>query len=236
MSPPQPLILLPPSEGKALGGDGPAWASGTMADEALDRHRRVVFRAAATIGAVQRRTPTRPAMERYTGVLYKELDWASLPAAARRRGTTQVRIVSGLWGLVAPSDLIPHYRLKMSDAVGELGRLATWWKPRLTPTLAERTSGAVVWDLLPIEHSAAVAWPAGAPQRRVTFRFVDREGRRVSHWNKLLKGSLVRWLLTEQPAGPEALAAFEHPLGYRFDAAASVLDGPVASAVLRQGP
>ena len=79
-------------------------------------------------------------------------------------------------------------------------------------------------------------WSACAPQRRVTFRFLDREGRTVSHWNKLLKGSLVRWLLTEQPAGPEALPAFDHPLGYRFDAAASALDGPVASVVLRQAP
>ena len=50
-----------------------------------------------------------PAMERYTGVLYQELAWSTLPAAARRRGETQVRTVSGLWGLVAPSDPIPPY-------------------------------------------------------------------------------------------------------------------------------
>ena len=84
----------------------------------------------------------------------------------------------------------------------------------------------VVWDLLPNEHAAAMDWTAGAPARRVTVRFLDAEGRTVSHWNKLLKGSLVRWLLTEQPAGPEALGAFRHPLGYRFDRRASSLDGP----------
>ncbi|MGH9274706.1 MAG: peroxide stress protein YaaA, partial [Acidimicrobiales bacterium] len=74
------------------------------------------------------------------------------------------------------------------------------------------------------------------PARRVTFRFHDRDGRTISHWNKLLKGSLVRWLLTEQPVGPEDLSAFDHPLGYRFDAAASALEGSVASVVLRQAP
>src|SRR3546814_3075485 len=72
-------------------------------------------------------------------------------------------------------------------------------------------------------------WTSATPARRVTVRFLDDEGRTVSHWNKLLKGSLVRWLLTEQPAGPEDLAGFQHPLGYRFDARSSDLDATLAA-------
>lgn len=231
---PQPLILIPPSEAKAGGGDGVPWEPGRAADSALDRHRRVVLRAAIADGALRRRSPTRPAMERYTGVLYKELDWGSLSAGARRHGDAQVRVVSGLWGLVAPADPIPHYKLKMSARAGDLGRLATWWKPRLGPVLAERVRGALVWDLLPVEHRAAVDWPACAPTQRIVVRFVDEHDRAVSHWNKLLKGSLVRWLLTTQPTQPCDLASFEHPLGYRFDRASSVLDGPSVTAVLRR--
>lgn len=234
MPKPQPLILLPPSEGKAAGGDGPAWAPGSMADADLDRHRRATIREAARAGAVARRGPTLPAMVRYSGVLYRELDWASLPVPVRKRGADQVRIVSGLWGLVAPTDPIPAYRLQMSARLDALGRLSTWWRPRLAATLAARSAGTVVWDLLPQEHAAAVDWSACAPARRITVRFVDRSDRLVSHWNKLLKGSLVRWLLTERPPGPEALPTFDHPLGYRFDAAASSLEGPVATVVLRQ--
>lgn len=233
---PQPLLLLPPSEGKAPGGTGPRWAAGTMRDAGLDRARATVLRAAAAAGAVDRRGPTLPAMERYTGVLYKELAWGTLPAPARRRGEDRVRVVSGLWGVVAPSDPVPHYKLKMSARLDDLGRLSAWWKPRLAPVLAERTAGAVVWDLLPNEHALAMDWGACSPARRVTVRFVDASDRTVSHWNKVLKGALVRWLLTDQPAGPEALAGFDHPLGYRFDAAASDLDGSVASVVLRERP
>jgi hypothetical protein len=70
----------------------------------------------------------------------------------------------------------------------------------------------------------------------VTVRFLDAEGRTVSHRNKLIKGSLVRWLLTEQPSGPERLGAFRHPLGYRLDRRASSLDGPLATVVLRESP
>ncbi len=230
----QPLILLPPSEGKAAGGAGPAWGAGTMADSALDAHRRVVLRAAVAAGATPRRAATMPALERYTGVLYRELAWPSLPVAARRRGEQQVRIVSGLWGLVAPGDPIPHYKLKMSASLDPLGRLATWWKPRLAPVLAARAQGALVWDLLPNEHAAAMDWTDCSPARRVTVRFLDAEDRTVSHWNKLLKGSLVRWLLSAQPPGPEALTAFDHPLGYRFDPASSTLDDHLAAVVLRQ--
>ena len=90
MARPQPVILLPPSEGKAQGGDGPVWSVGTMADAPLDRARRDVLRAARAVGASPRRVGTRPAVERYTGVLYKELAWSTLSAAqpgAQNRAT-----------------------------------------------------------------------------------------------------------------------------------------------------
>src|SRR6478735_8706687 len=119
MAPPT-LILLPPSEGKALGGEGGPWQAGTMAVAELDRRRQQVLRALGRAHPA-RREPTMPAIERYTGVLYKELDAASLGAVARRRMDRSVLTVSGLWGLVAPSDPIPHYKLKMSARVDPLG-------------------------------------------------------------------------------------------------------------------
>lgn len=234
MARPQPLILLPPSEAKSEGGRGGPWRPGLAADGALDAARQQVLRAAAGSGALDPRGPTRPAIERYTGVLYRELAWATLPAVARRRGAASVRIASGLWGLVAPVDPIPHYKLKMSARLGGLGRLSTWWRPHLAPVVAARVDGAVVWDLLPNEHAAAMDWKVAAPARRVTVRFVDGQDRTVSHWNKLLKGALVRWILTAEPVGPEDLAGFDHPLGYRYDPRASTLDGPLAATVLRQ--
>lgn len=228
------LVLLPPSEGKSDGGDGPTWRRGSQVDVALDAARAQLVPRARAAGALAPRAPTRPAVERYTGVLFGELAWSTLPAAARRRGERSVRIVSGLWGLVAPADPVPAYRLKMSASLPEIGRLSTWWRPRLAPVLDDLATGAVVWDLLPQEHAAACDWTSISPQRRVTVRFVDREDRTVSHWNKLLKGALVRWLLAEQPQGPEALTGFVHPLGYVFDPVASELGAERAAVVLRQ--
>lgn len=227
------MILLPPSEAKARGGDGPAWAPNTGVFPELDDARAQVL--AALGSAHQTRTAaTGPAIDRYTGVLYKELDAATLDSAAKRRLRRNVLIVSGLWGLVAPSDPIPEYKLKMGARVDGLGRLSTWWRPRLTEALAPRVQGAVVWDLLPNEHAAAVDWHQLAPRYRVTVRFLDVNGRTISHWNKLLKGSIVRWLAETGETDPAALATFDHPRGYRFDAGASMMNGPHLSVILRE--
>lgn len=175
-----------------------------------------------------------PAIERYTGTLYKELDAASLPAVARRRLDRSVLIVSGLWGLVAPQDPIPHYKLKMSANVAPLGKLSTWWRPQLTAALEPRVAKALVWDLLPIEHAAAISWPALAPHERATVRFVDASDKTVNHWNKLLKGSLVRWLATHPGVAVDDLASFDHPLGYQYDPALTVRDGANTAITFRE--
>ncbi|HWJ96614.1 MAG TPA: peroxide stress protein YaaA [Acidimicrobiales bacterium] len=226
------LILLPPSEGKAPEGDGPPWAPGTMAVPELDAARKKVL-AALGRRHPARTGPTLPAIERYTGVLYQGLDAGSLGAVARRRLDRSVLVVSGLWGLVAPQDPIPHYKLKMSASVAPLGKLSTWWRPAVTAAVAARAERALVWDLLPIEHAAAVAWDGIRPYERVTVRFVDAQGKTVSHWNKLLKGSLVRWLVTTGSTDVDALTGFEHPQGYRYDPAATVRDGRLTALTFR---
>lgn len=205
-----------------------------MAIEALDDRRAQVLDA---LGADHPagRAPTRAAIERYTGVLYKELDPATIAGSAKRRLNSQVLVVSGLWGLVAPKDPIPDYKLKMSASVPPLGKLSTWWQPAITEVLADRAGGAVVWDLLPNEHAAAVDWGGIAPRQRVTVTFLDRNGRTVSHWNKLLKGSIVRWLAETGERDPRALESFDHPQGYRLDPVASRIERRRAELILREG-
>lgn len=172
--------------------------------------------------------PTLPAIERYTGVLYDELSWSTLSAAHRRHGERQVVIFSALWGLVAPTDPIPDYKLKMGARIGRLGILSTWWRPAVTAALNGAlddplgdplTGTPVTWNLLPNEHASAYRG-AGA---QVVVKFLDdveRAGRRqlvtVSHWNKLLKGALVRHLLATGLDEPSGLADFAHPLRYRY--------------------
>jgi cytoplasmic iron level regulating protein YaaA (DUF328/UPF0246 family) len=245
VAPTLPLILLPPSEGKAAGGDGPPWAPGTM-DLDLDGRRLevlgalaramrggapargkllgvkgVALAAATEANRTARTAATLPAIERYTGVLYDALDHRSLTAAQRRRLRGSVLILSGLWGAVAPDDPIPDYKLKMGASLPRLGKLSSWWRDDLSAAIAERAQGRSIWNLLPNEHAAAWVAPEGLAQYSATFleRRVDGSLAPVSHRNKFLKGVLVRFLLAHPAAGPDDLAGWQHPAGFRYDPA-----------------
>lgn len=252
MPPDAPLILLPPSERKSTGGTGAPWAPGRGVAPELDARRGevmaglvtamrgsraargkllgvkdVALAAATEVDRAVRTSPTVPAIERYTGVLYDALDPRSLPASHRRRLDAQVRIFSGLWGVVGPSDPIPDYKLKMGASLARTGKLSTWWRPAVTEALAPEVAGRTVWDLLPNEHRAAWAPDldgAPSPAKIVSVRFADvvRRGGRtelvtVAHWNKLLKGALVRHLVATRSADVDGLARFDHPLGYVYE-------------------
>jgi cytoplasmic iron level regulating protein YaaA (DUF328/UPF0246 family) len=228
-----PVLLLPPSEGKAPGGDGPPWEPGTSTFPDLDGARAQVLEALARAGQDVRREPTLPALERFTGVLYKELDTPSLTAVGRRRLHATTLVVNGLMGVSGTRDPLPEHRLKMSAALDPLGRLATWWRPQVTDALRPRLARRVVWDLLPGEHAAA--WdPRDVPvARRITIRFVTADDRTVSHWNKLLKGAVVRHVVETGLTDPRGLVDLDHPAGYRFDPRSSDLGDDVAAVVMR---
>lgn len=248
---PEPVLLLPPSEGKARGGrrrgrarvprSFPSLApartevSAALAAAVTDpvaAGRLLGVRGAALEAAVAADlaladAPVRPAIERYTGVLYDALDAASLPAEAADRLRREVLVVSGLWGLVRPDDPIPDYKLAMGARLPGLGRLALWWRPHLGPLLDRRARRALVWDLLPQAHAGVWAAPDRTPALRVTVAFAAderRDGRverrAVTHWSKALKGALARHLLTAPPAAPtrtavaDVLDAFQHDRGY----------------------
>ncbi len=255
-----PLILIPPSEGKAPGGTGPAWEPGTMAVDLDDRRAQVMaaLRSAMRRNEFERRkllgvkgvalaaateanrhvgdSPTMPAAERFTGVLYDALDLATLPAAARKRADSSLLVLSAVFGLVAPSDPIPDHKLKMSVSIGRMGKLSTWWRTPVSSAIAERAGGGRVWNLLPNEHAAAVHLPE-VEQTSVTFLEPDARGElvAVAHWNKLLKGALVRHLLQHPTTSPDDLVDWEHPEGFRLDPARTVSDGRRTTIFLVRG-
>jgi cytoplasmic iron level regulating protein YaaA (DUF328/UPF0246 family) len=212
-------ILIPPSAGKAPGGRGAPWSAGRSSLPVLDAARAQVVAATGLSTA-----HTMAAIQRYTGVLATELDWKTLPPGAKRRGTTSLLIATALLGMVGPGDPVPDHRLAMDDSLDGIGRLATFWRPRLTDALAEHLEGRVVWDLLPQEHAAAWDSSIIPARRRRTARFIAADGKTVTHWNKLLKGALTRAILCTGASGPKPLVAVVLPQGYRLDPASSATE------------
>ena len=155
--------------------------------------------------------PTRPAAERYNGVVWGALGVGTLDAAARRSLDRRVLVPSGLWGLLAATDPIPAYRLKMGARVAPMGGLAAWWRAAVTPLVDARADGGWIIDLLPQEHAAAID-PALLTRARL-LRVVlveDGEGdarRAVGHAGKSLKGRLARAILESGAGDPADVAA-----------------------------
>ncbi|WP_217915309.1 peroxide stress protein YaaA [Miltoncostaea marina] len=255
-----PVILLPPSEGKATGGHGPPWQAAGGAFAALGDERRRVRDAVRAVLAgggdapgrllgargphLERalegwrrldEAPTLPAAARYSGVVWGALGPADLGRAARRRLEERVLVPSGLWGLVAAGDPLPDYRLRMGARVPPLGALAAFWRPRVSALVAGRAAGGWIIDLLPREHAAALDRAAlGDRLLRVEIVEDGPDGRRLTgHGGKALKGRLARALLERDARDPAAIARLRVP-GLRADRRASDLDGPAPTLVLRR--
>jgi uncharacterized protein len=219
-------ILLPPSEGKAPGGTRPTWKPGSgRFGRKLSSTRAQVASALAAIDGGDARllgvggahleraraanasvvgAPTLPAWQRFTGVVWGHLDVAGLDPAARQRASDRIVVVSALAGLSALDDPLPDFRLKMSANPGGLGRVASLWRPVLSPVLNAAARGGLVVDLLPAEHAAA--WdpdPVGCEVASVDL--IDDAGRRVGHAAKAAKGLLAAELVTA--ADRDAVAA-----------------------------
>lgn len=223
-------ILLPPSEGKAEGGDGAPWSpdAGTFGPELASRRAAVAKALRRAKGGDQRLlgvkgvnldrarqanrsligAPTLPAWRRYTGVVWDHLGPADLTAAQRR----SIIVVSGLHGLIRGDDPTPDYRLKLGSNLAPLGLLSTWWRATLSAALsghvARRGAKRFVVDLLPIEHRAAWA-PGDVDGVSVVLR--ERSGRPGGHFAKAAKGELARHLLTSPDPPLVALSTWDHP-------------------------
>ena len=223
------VLLLPPSEGKATGGDRrPPWRpeSGLFglhlghwrAELAAELERTgggdarllgvkgdLLARArsanSSLLGA-----PTLPAWRRYTGVVWDHLDPGSLADTDRSR----IWVVSGLAGLVSAVDPLPDYRLKMSARPAGTGPLAAWWRDDLTDALLETAGSRTIVDLLPQEHRAAID---GERVPAVRLDLVTRRGGKAGgHAAKAAKGLLARALLEAGGIDPVRTArAFRHP-------------------------
>jgi cytoplasmic iron level regulating protein YaaA (DUF328/UPF0246 family) len=159
------LILLPPSETKRDGGTGASLAEGgleALSFPTLKATRKKSLAALASLSrnkaeslaalkisdkqaaevernrAVQK-SPTMPAIERYTGVLYDGLAAQNLDAASRAFVDSSVVIQSALLGPVAASDLIPAYRLSFDTRLPKLaegGGLKGLWAKKGAAALA----------------------------------------------------------------------------------------------------
>jgi cytoplasmic iron level regulating protein YaaA (DUF328/UPF0246 family) len=174
------LILLPPSEGK---NQPTSKANINLAKLAFPREllairSRLLTKPLAT-------APSAKAIDVYSGVLYQALDWGSLSPTAKARGDKSLLIVSAIFGVLRPSDVIPNYiaKIKSSD-----------WKAVLKPVLDGLDADLIV-DCRSSTYAGVWQSP---PDRTVAVRVFKKEKGKISvitHLSKKYRGELTRVLL-----------------------------------------
>ncbi|SNY98626.1 peroxide stress protein YaaA [Halomonas sp. hl-4] len=169
----------------------------------------------------------KPAAQAFQGDVYTGLEADTFSDSENRFAQQHLRILSGLYGLLRPLDLIQPYRLEMGTKLANsAGKdLYAYWKPTLTKALdaAIAESGSkVLVNLASNEYFKAVD-AKKLDARIITPVFKDEKNgtfKIISFYAKKARGLMSAWIIRQNINDPEALKAFD-VAGYRFDAAAS---------------
>ncbi|QIS14320.1 peroxide stress protein YaaA [Nocardia arthritidis] len=237
------LVLLPPSETKSDGGSGAPLdlAALTMPQLTGVRERLIdelaklaaepdTARTVLGLGkgadaeiarnAALRTSPTRPALERYTGVLYDALDAKSFTKAQRAKALARLGIGSALFGAVRAGDPIPAYRLSGGTKLPGQPTLSAIWRDSLADALVAEADGDLVIDLRSGSYQQLGRVP-GAITANVLTEHPDGSRTVVSHFNKHHKGLLARALVLTraEPGDIRAVAQVARKAGLRAEIA-----------------
>ncbi|WP_295855957.1 peroxide stress protein YaaA [uncultured Xylophilus sp.] len=173
---------------------------------------------------------SRQAAFAFDGDVYGGLDARSLPADALAWANDHLAILSGLYGVLRPSDRLQPYRLEMGTRLAtEAGPdLYRFWGGRIAEYLNERLradASPVVVNLASQEYFRAVDRTV-LQARVVECVFEDWKTDRykiVSFHAKRARGLMARYAALHRIGTPRGLEGFDLE-GYRHDAAASSPD------------
>ena len=164
----------------------------------------------------------RPAVYAFNGDVYTGLDAYTIPTDKLDDLQDQLRILSGLYGILRPLDLMQEYRLEMgtSIAIGTKKNLYEFWKKTITDALnKELTKDELFINLASNEYFSAVDTKAlKVPVITPEFKdYKDGKLKMISFFAKKARGLMVRYIIDTNAKTIEDLKGFNYE-GYAFDA------------------
>jgi uncharacterized protein len=178
----------------------------------------------------------RPALLAFNGDVY---DGMAAPATFNERDFAHaqktLRILSGLYGLLRPLDLMQPYRLEMGTKLKTAHgtNLYEYWGATITEMLIDDIAASpgekVLINLASTEYFSSVH-PEKLGVSIVAPTFLDGKGgadhKIVSFFAKKARGAMSGWLIRERIKSLAGLTAFTE-MGYAYDAARSTPAKPV---------
>ena len=185
-------------------------------------------------------TPFRPENSRqaiyvFNGDVYVGLDVFSLSEILIGKMQNQLRILSGLYGLLKPLDLIQPYRLEMGTKfkVGKYKNLYEFWQHKVTSQLnKEMTKDELLVNLASNEYFSAIDLK-GIKGKVIAPQFKDFKNGKlkiISFFAKKARGAMARYLLENDIETAEGLLGFDVS-GYAFSEAHT--DNPLNPVFIR---
>jgi cytoplasmic iron level regulating protein YaaA (DUF328/UPF0246 family) len=156
----------------------------------------------------------RPAVYAFSGDVYKGLDAYSISENKLEKLQDSLRILSGLYGVLRPLDLMQPYRLEMGTQlkVGRKKNLYEFWKKELTDHLnSELEDGELFVNLASNEYFGAVDEKA-LKANVITPIFKDWKNDKlkiISFFAKKARGSMVRYIIDSNAKTLDDIKGFD---------------------------
>lgn len=167
----------------------------------------------------------KPAIGVFAGDVYQGLEVASWDEKDLIYSQDRLRILSGLYGILRPLDLMQAYRLEMSTSLSyrKHKNLYNYWGSKLTDSLnAEMSDNDFVVNLASNEYAKAIQFKdIKAPVYNVNFKeYKGTDLKFISFNAKRARGLMTKWLIQNRIDDPSKLYNFNLER-YKFDSALS---------------
>lgn len=164
----------------------------------------------------------RPAIFAFDGDVYTGLDAYTIPTDKFDVLQSSLRILSGLYGVLKPLDLIQAYRLEMGTkmAIGKSVNLYKFWKSTLTHALNKELEDGELFVNLASNEYFSVINTKELKVPVITPEFKDYKNGQlkiISFFAKKARGLMVRYIIDTGAKTIEDLKGFDYE-GYQFDA------------------
>lgn len=168
-----------------------------------------------------------PAIRAYIGDVYKGFHADTLSSDDLIWANQHMFIMSGLYGVVRPFDLVSPYRLEMKASVSVNGKkdLYDFWAGTLAQYVDRRADGLII-NLASDEYGRPVT--RHTESRIVTPLFFDKKGSGVGTvpiYSKMMRGVMARWIIDHRATNSSDLETFSAQ-GYTYDKERSKPDQP----------
>ena len=163
----------------------------------------------------------RPAIYAFNGDVYRGLDAYTIEESKLENLQNSVRIISGLYGLLKPLDLVQPYRLEMGTkfSVGKSKNLYEFWRQKVTAALNEELKeGELFVNLASQEYFKAIDVKVlKVPVIHVDFKeFKNGQYKTIAIFAKLARGYMTRHIIDNAVETADGLKTFTTD-GYAFD-------------------